>query len=115
MLIQILLYVFHYLHGKIGSGIIHGKYNAFHIQIRIQSFLYQIYGMNQLAQSLQSIILTLNWHKHTVCCGHGINSQHIQGRRAVYDDKLILIFDIIYFILQNIFFSIYADQLDLRS
>ena len=33
--IQIFLYIFYNLTGKICSGIIHGKYNTFHFQFRI--------------------------------------------------------------------------------
>ena len=39
------IYIFHYFQWKIGSGIIHGEDHAFHFQLRIQFFLYQIHSL----------------------------------------------------------------------
>ena len=75
--IQIVFHIFYYLHGKVCSGIIHGKENSFYLQIWIQSFSHKIYCMDQLTETFQSIVFTLNWYENGICRRHGINSQHI--------------------------------------
>ena len=50
--VYLLLYIrpdiFHHLQGQICSGVKHGKYDTFDIQIRIQTLSYQIDRMDQL-------------------------------------------------------------------
>ena len=72
------------------------KYNSLHLQIWIQSFLYQVNGVNQLADSFQCIIFTLNWNQYGICCCHSIYCQHIQRWRTINNNKIIIVPDIIY-------------------
>ena len=46
-----------------------------------------------LAQSFQRIIFALDWHQHRICRYQRIDRQKTQRRRAVDDNKIILIAD----------------------
>ena len=109
-----ILDIFNDLHRKICSRIIHGKYDTFNIQSRIQTFSYQIYGMDQLTQSLQRIVFALNRNKNCIRCRHRIDRQHAERRRAIDDDKIVLISNPVDFIFQNVLFFIYSNQFNLR-
>ena len=78
-LIDSLLYVFlnrsHYLSRQIGAGIIHGEDDPLNIQRLVQALPHEINRVNQLAETFQRIILTLNRNQNSVRRHHGVDCQ----------------------------------------
>ena len=70
--------------------------------------------MDQLAQSFQRVIFTLDRNQDRVCRCHGIDCQDIQRRRAVQQNKIIIILNKIQRIPQYEFFMTDTDQFNLR-
>ena len=69
--------------------------------------------MDQLAQALQGVVLALDRNDHGISRCHCIHCQHIQRRRAVHDDIIIVVLDIVQRVPQDEFLSGDPDQLDL--
>ena len=46
-----------------------------------------------------NVNLALNGNQHTIRCSHGIDGQHIQRRRTINNNKIIIILNVIHFVL----------------
>ena len=72
------LHVLDDLLGQVRPGVVHREHDSLHIQMLIQSFANQVDGVDQLAQSLEGIVLALDGNQHGIRCHHGIDCQNIQ-------------------------------------
>ena len=108
-------YVFNHLQRQISSRIVHGKYNAFQLQLRIQFFLYQFHRLKNLTQSLQSIILTLDRYQNRIRRRQRIDCKQAQGWRAVNDNVIIISFYLFQLCFQQRFFIRNIKQFNFRT
>ena len=76
--------------GEIVAAIIHGAQQTLDFNSRIQAGTNLVNGIDQGAQALQGIVLTLHRDQHAVAGSQGVQSQYVQRRRTVYENPVIL-------------------------
>src|ERR1700730_15917088 len=90
--------------------VVHRKQNALDLQAGVQCSADSHECIKKLRYALERQIFALNWHQHGVCGHKGIQSQQVQCRRAVQDDKAGFIAEAIQKRLQFVFASLGRNQ-----
>ena len=83
-------FLFH-LNRQIGPGIIHCEKNAFHVQLRVETLFRHFNAGHQVCQPFQRVILALHRDQNRICSHQGIYREKLEGRRAVDENKIVVL------------------------
>ena len=90
---EVLLHLFHHLHGQVVPQREHGEHHALDIQIRVILFADGLEGADQLRQTFQRIILALHRDEDAVAGAQAVQRQQVKAGRAVDEDKVVIFLD----------------------
>ena len=86
---EVALHLRRHLEGQVGAAVEHGQQHALQSQLGVHLPLYQPDGGQQIAESLQGVILTLHRHQQRTGGAQGVHREHLQGGGAVDEDVVI--------------------------
>src|SRR5690606_7007066 len=93
----------------------HNAQQSYQLQVRIDVAMHALDGVDEVGQAFQCKIFTLHGNDHTVRRRQAIERQQGQGRRAVDQDKLIVVHHLCYGLLQLLFAPFHLDKVDLGA
>jgi hypothetical protein len=88
-----LLQIIRNLTRQIRTIVVHRQENAFDLQIVLKRVAYAVYGVEELRDTFQREEFALNGYQHRIGGDESVQREEIQGRRAVDDDVIEVLFD----------------------
>jgi predicted amidohydrolase len=73
-----------------GSAVVHGQHNPTNTELGIQICPDQFDVPKQLSETLERVVLALDWDQQFVGGGKGVHREQSQRRRAVDEDGVVL-------------------------
>ena len=79
--------------GQTVARVVHGAQQAADMQLGVEHGADLLDGVHQRGETLQRVVLALNRHDHRVRRGERVDGEHVQRRRAVDDDVIVVAAD----------------------
>ena len=92
---EVVLHFLRHLHGQVGAAVEHGQQHAFQGQFGVQGPPHDADGVHQVAEALQSEILSLDRHQNTVGGAEGVEGQQLQGGGTVDENEIIAVLHLV--------------------
>src|SRR5688572_16381527 len=110
-----LLELRHDVGGQLVAAIEHGEDRAHHFKVRAQAALHEVDGTEQLAQAFERVIFRLHGDEHALGGDETIDGQKSQRRRAIDDDVIETVPDLLERVGEAILAAFHVDELDRGS
>ena len=101
-----------HLHAQVGPAVVHGQQDPLQADAGVQGPLHQPDGAQQVAESLQGVVLTLDGYQHRVGGAQPVQGQQLQGGRAVDEDVVVAVGHRVQGLTEQVLPVIQADHLD---
>src|SRR5437867_8950751 len=79
-------YFLHHLARQVGALVEHRQEDSFHLESRIQRPADSLQGIDELRDSLERQVLTLNWNQDRVGGNEGVEGQETERRRGIEEN-----------------------------
>ena len=101
--------------GQVRAAVVHGQQHAPELESRVQVIANEIERGEQLGQSFQRVVLTLERDQHGVGGGQGVHGQESERWRAVDEDVVVAVGDLAHEASQATFPGLDRCQFDLGA
>lgn len=104
-----------YLPGQIRPVVKHGKENPFDPQGMSEGFADAVDSIHEFGDAFQCKKLALNRHQHRIGRHQGVQSEKVQGWRAIDQDEVVSVPDAFQMVTENQFPVVHVDQLKIHA
>jgi len=101
--------------GEVGAVVIHGEDDTFDEKAGIQGLADAFDGVEELAYTFEGKILSLHGHEYGIGGDEGVEGKKVERGRAVEDDHVKLVADLLKGVAEAVFAIFGVDQLDVSS
>ena len=106
------LHFLRHLERQVGAAVEHGQQHALQGQLGVEAPLDQPHGGQQVAQTLQGVVLALDGHNERVGRAQGVDGEQLQGGGAVDKDVVVVLSQAVQRLFQQVLPVGDGDHLD---